>query len=222
MDFLNFLKFDVATLIHNVQPFVFPWGWIVLIIVGFLRMIPVIGVILSRIPIFTIVCFLAPNVGIIFIATAVYVVTGLSADFFTLTKSSNFWKRVTDKVSSNENVARVIQYYKRYPVLITIIGTYSAYSACFLTPLAKRFEINMKSYLIWRYLTYSITLILYGLLYFYIGINIPFFNDFISNFAVIIVLILMVYIFTSIFYLFKYSKQLNIVGFIKSFFSKTN
>ena len=215
-DFLNFFKLDLYQLVENLRPFILSWGWFFVPIIAFSRSIPIIGLITNRIPVFMALCLFSTELWQILILVILFSGLGLFGDILTYTKMSKYWLKLIDKIPSESKTDKILFYFKKRPILVSILGTYSAYTSCLLTPFAKKYGLNILNFWIPRTATNTISLLTYGLLYFILGINIKFLNDILGKFGLVIVVGIIIGIAINLIYGLKFISDIKLIKSIKS------
>lgn len=205
----DFLKLDLVQLIDTLRPVVVPYMWFIVPVVSFLRTIPVLGLILIRFPIFVIACLFVANLPGLILLMILNVLFALLGDLVIYHKTYKFWYWFINKIPEDSRTERILSYYKRYPFLVTLLGTYSAYTQSLLAPLAHKYKLNILQFWIPRILMFSFLTIFYGLIYFYLGVN-NFLLSLASNVGWLVIASLIVGVIISFVHLFKYLKQIKL------------
>ncbi|MEI7604240.1 MAG: hypothetical protein WCJ19_04425 [bacterium] len=218
MDFLNFFRLDILQIVDAIKPFVLPIIWLVIPPFAFLRNTPIIGLISVRLPIFALACIFSSSLWELSLVIISFIIFGFIADIVAYTKMYKFWLWFVHKIPEESKTEKILKYYKKYPISVTIIGTYTAYTSCLMTPFARKYDLHWKKFWIPRYGTLSLVFLIWGCIWYYARS----FNDFITNIGLLVVAGVVIALVINTIYSLQFLLSIKFFGRIKRYFKKND
>lgn len=181
----------------------------ILVIISFARSIPLLGLFLSRFPVFLIVCISASNIFHLMIAILLSFIPELLGDIVNYYKLNEFWSIHLYRANTpfvEPKIASLMKRYKSKPIISTLIVSYTVFNFSLVAPLARKYNLGK---LFWypRIIIGFINTCFFASIYYIIGYNIKVLESFLGNFAKVIFLIIILIILFNIYKSYKIIKK---------------
>jgi hypothetical protein len=219
-DFLSFLKLDIIQIMEFIKPVVLPIILLIIPPISFIRSTPIIGLVANRVPIFALACFYSNSLWELFGYITLFLIFGFVGDYVAYANMYTFWLWFINKIPEDSKTDKILKYLKKYPISVTILGTYSSYTDCLITPFARKYDLHWKQFWIPRIITRIVVLGLWGVLWYFLKENAKQFSDLLANVGVLVVLAIFVGLGFNIIYSIRFLHSVDFFGRLRRYLKK--